>query len=224
MKKNKLSNIEPAEELLESGNEINTVYGDLVTFIMMLFILLFVLSYNENKREDFLTRIQERMSGKQEGKKKSLTTDHLLVSQLQRFIKKQKLQKYSQVLVDEQKVTLILNSPTLFKSGSAVLNARSKVVITELSELLKGVDNPIMIEGHTDNVPIHTAKYDSNWELSFDRAYSILKLMIHRLNHTPETLSAIGYGEYRPVASNDTDHGRALNRRIEVNVIRILEK
>ena len=81
-----------------------------------------------------------------------------------------------------------------------------------------------MVEGHTDNTPINTEKYESNWDLSFDRAYSVLKLLINQLDHTPETLSAVGYGEYRPIDTNKTPEGRARNRRIEINIIRITRK
>ncbi len=219
MRKNKRHIID-RPSILE-GDEVSTVYGDIVTFIMMLFILLFILSYNKNKEADFFIKMQQKISGKAQKENQTLSTDHLLVSQLQNFIKTQDLEKHTQVLVDEQKIKLILNAPTFFSSGSAILSSRGQRAITGLTQLLKGVDNPIMIEGHTDNIPIKSSQYDSNWELSFHRAYSVLKILINRLNHTPDTLSATGYGEYRPIASNDTSEGRARNRRIEVNIIRL---
>jgi chemotaxis protein MotB len=212
-----------ADHLLveEEGDEVSAVYGDLVTFLMMLFVLLFVLSYNKNTESEFFVKLQEKMGGKDTAQKQSLTTDHLLLSQLQNFIKKEKLEKYTQILVDEQKIKLILNSPTLFNSGSARLNPSERNAIMALTTVLKGVKNDIIIEGHTDNIPIKSSKYRSNWELSFDRAYSVLKLFINTLNRTPETLSAIGYGEYRPLEPNTKRKGRARNRRIEINIIRI---
>ncbi len=221
MKKNKRHIIDRPS--IVEGDEVSTVYGDLVTFIMMLFILLFILSYNKNKEADFFIKMQQKISGKDQQDNQSLTTDHLLVSQLQNFIKVKELEKHSQILVNEQKIKLILNAPTFFKSGSARLSGSGSDVIIALTQLLKGVDNPIMIEGHTDNIPIQSKRYESNWELSFDRAYSVLKVLINRLNHTPDTLSAIGYGEYRPIASNKTAQGRARNRRIEINIIRLTE-
>lgn len=221
MKKKKHNYI--ADHLLveEEGDEVSAVYGDLVTFLMMLFVLLFVLSYNKNTESEFFVKLQEKMGGKDTAQKQSLTTDHLLLSQLQNFIKKEKLEKYTQILVDEQKIKLILNSPTLFNSGSARLNPSERNAIMALTTVLKGVKNDIIIEGHTDNIPIKSSKYRSNWELSFDRAYSVLKLFINTLNRTPETLSAIGYGEYRPLEPNTKRKGRARNRRIEINIIRI---
>jgi len=208
----------------EEGDEVSAVYGDLVTFMMMLFVLLFVLSYNKNTEAEFFIKLQEKMGGKDNEQKQSLTTDHLLLSQLQNFIKSQDLKDHAQILVNEQKIKLILNSPTLFNSGRADLKPTTKQSIRELTKILKGTKNTIMVEGHTDNTPINTEKYESNWDLSFDRAYSVLKLLINQLDHTPETLSAVGYGEYRPIDTNKTPEGRARNRRIEINIIRITRK
>ncbi len=76
-----------------------------------------------------------------------------------------------------------------------------------------------MVEGHTDNVPIRNAKYESNWDLSFDRAYSVIKYFIEKVEISPIRIHAIGYGEYRPMMPNDSDENRAANRRIEINIM-----
>ncbi len=224
MKKKKSNYITEHLLIEEEGDEVSAVYGDLVTFMMMLFVLLFILSYNKNTEAEFFIKLQEKMGGKDNEQKQSLTTDHLLLSQLQNFIKSQDLKDHAQILVNEQKIKLILNSPTLFNSGRADLKPTTKQSIRELTKILKGTKNTIMVEGHTDNTPINTEKYESNWDLSFDRAYSVLKLLINQLDHTPETLSAVGYGEYRPIDTNKTPEGRARNRRIEINIIRITRK
>jgi chemotaxis protein MotB len=77
----------------------------------------------------------------------------------------------------------------------------------------------IRIEGHTDNVPIHSGKYDSNWEPSTARATAIIKLFITKFALAPDRLSASGYGEYYPMASNDTVDGRAMNRRVDLGIL-----
>jgi len=188
----------------------------------MLFILLFVLSYNENQNDDFFTQMSERMGGKKDEAKQSMSTDALLVSQLQNFIEKEKLDEHAQILVDEQKIKLIMNPPLLFLSGKAELLPAGKQLLDGVSEIMKGVENPIMIEGHTDDRPIHTTQYDSNWDLSFDRAYSVIKYMVSNKGHSPLQMSGTGYGEFRPIATNDTEVGQDKNRRIEVNIIRIV--
>jgi chemotaxis protein MotB len=75
------------------------------------------------------------------------------------------------------------------------------------------------VEGHTDNTPIHTAQFPSNWELSTARATYVLQYLISNGNVPPQRLSAVGYGEYRPVASNSTPEGRGANRRVDLVVL-----
>jgi chemotaxis protein MotB len=205
------------------GDEINTVYGDLVTFIMMLFILLFVLSYNEKQNDDFFTQMNVKFGGKEQQQQHSITTDSVLVSQLQNFIEQEKLEEYMQILVDEQKIKLMLAPSLLFDSGKADIKSGGFKALNGVSKILEGVDNPVIIEGHTDNIPIRTAKYESNWDLSMYRALSVLKYFLNK-GHDPRQLSAQGFGEYRPVSPNTTVDGRARNRRIEVNIIRITER
>jgi chemotaxis protein MotB len=201
------------------GDEINTIYGDLVTFIMMLFILLFVLSYNEKVNEDFFTQMNVKFGGKKTAQTVSMSTDHQLVSQLQNFIQKEKLDKMMQVLVDEQKIKLLMAQTLLFDSGKADVKSIGYVALQGVSKILKGVENPVIIEGHPDNLSIHTKKFESNWELSFHRALSVLKFFI-KDGHSPKHFSAQGFGEHRPVSANTTVLGRQKNRRIEINIIR----
>jgi len=79
---------------------------------------------------------------------------------------------------------------------------------------------PLRIEGHTDNVPIHTAQFATNWELSTARATAIARLLLDRGPIDPANLSAAGYAQYHPVASNDTPEGRAQNRRVDIILLR----
>jgi len=202
------------------GDEINTIYGDLVTFIMMLFILLFVLSYNEKQNDDFFTQMNVKFGGKKQESQHSITTDSVLVSQLQNFIKKEKLDDVMQILVNEQKVKLLLSPNLLFDSGKADIKTQGYSALNGVSKILEGVDNTVIIEGHTDNIPIRTAKYESNWDLSMYRALSVLKYFLKK-GHAPSQFSAQGFGEHRPVSPNTTEAGRSKNRRIEVNIIRI---
>lgn len=218
-KKSKLIQVENA--FGDGSSEVSTIYGDLVTFVMMLFILLFVLSYNKSQNEDFFTQMTKKMGGKQQEKQESMSTDALLVSQLQNFIEKETLDEYAQILVDEQKIKLIVNPPLLFDIGKAAIKPKGKRLLDGISDIMKGVENPIMIEGHTDNVPIHSNDYDSNWDLSFHRAYSVIRYLVSNKGHSPLQLSGTGYGEFRPIETNATKEGRSKNRRIEVNVIRI---
>lgn len=203
------------------SDEISTVYGDLVTFMMMLFVLLFVLSYNKNQDADFFTQMQVKFGGKRDQSQDSMTTDSLLISNLQNFIKKEKLDEHTQILVDEQKIKIILFAPILFDSGKSELKPAAFSMLSGFIETLGHLQNDIIIEGHTDNIPIHNDEFDSNWDLSFSRAYSVVKYFMKSGIFKPTKLSGLGYGEYRPFSDNATAEGRAQNRRIEINIIRV---
>ena len=117
------------------------------------------------------------------------------------------------------RMVLVLPTDVLFDSGSAKLASAGKAAITEVAKVLATMTNRrFQVEGHTDNVPIHTAQYPSNWELSQARALVVVKAMTDA-GMKGAALSAAGYGEHRPAAGNDDDKGRAENRRIEIVVV-----
>jgi chemotaxis protein MotB len=108
-----------------------------------------------------------------------------------------------------------LSESLLFGPGNANLMPEAQDLIDKIAAILATTHKHVRIEGHTDNVPIHTAQFASNWELSTARASSVIRYMIDKFGFSPEMLSASGYGEYRPVAPNDTPENRAKNRRVE---------
>jgi chemotaxis protein MotB len=110
-----------------------------------------------------------------------------------------------------------LNDSILFSSGGVETSPQAQVIFTEIAGILKSYTNPIQIEGFTDNIPIRNAKYATNWELSSARATEIVKFLASN-GVEPERLAAVGYGEFQPLASNDTEMGRAQNRRVAVMV------
>jgi chemotaxis protein MotB len=106
-----------------------------------------------------------------------------------------------------------------FDSGSATVRPGSLDAISRLAVVLKQRPENLRIEGHTDNIPIHTARFASNWELSTSRATDLIQLLIAEYGLPPGHLSAAGYGEFHPVADNDTPEGRAQNRRLDVVIL-----
>lgn len=115
------------------------------------------------------------------------------------------------------KVYVSMSDKLLFKSGSAAVEDKGKEAIKTLADVLnKNPDIDVLIEGHTDNVPIKSAKYPDNWALSADRALSIVRMLSDENNVNPKRLEAAGRGEYYPKASNETAEGRAKNRRTEI--------
>ena len=116
----------------------------------------------------------------------------------------------------------------LFKTGEAELQPLGLITLTAVGKLLQNYKTDakgqqlyqsIQIEGHTDNVPIETFQFPSNWELSSARAIAVLRLFVDEVSIDPKTLKATGYGEYHPVASNTDTVGRAKNRRIEIVLV-----
>ena len=106
-----------------------------------------------------------------------------------------------------------------FDSGSDQIKPAGLELLDTIVTALVSGDNHIRVEGHTDNVPIRNTRFPSNWELSTARATAIIVYMIGKFGFQPDLLSAAGYGEYRPVATNETIEGRARNRRIDIVVL-----
>ena len=106
-----------------------------------------------------------------------------------------------------------------FDSGSTTLRPGAEPVLAQFVKVIAPYSVHIRIEGHTDNVPIHNGRFDSNWELSTGRASEIIKLFITKYGMAPDLLSASGYAQYHPVASNATPEGRALNRRVDLVIL-----
>jgi outer membrane protein OmpA-like peptidoglycan-associated protein len=111
-----------------------------------------------------------------------------------------------------------INTSILFDSGKALIQARAVNVLTEIAAAIKDFPNAVQVEGFTDNIPIETAIYPSNWELSAGRAASVVHLFSDE-GVDPFRMSAIGFGEFRPVASNKTSEGRERNRRVVVVIM-----
>lgn len=114
-------------------------------------------------------------------------------------------------------VDIEISSGVLFGSGSAVLSNKALEILEPLSYQLLGANNPIYVLGHSDNVPIFTQKFSSNWELSAARAVSVVNLFAS-LGMDPEMMGAIGFGEHRPLAENNSVVNRSRNRRVVVRV------
>ncbi|MCJ7764589.1 MAG: OmpA family protein [Thiovulaceae bacterium] len=136
-----------------------------------------------------------------------------------RFVKElQKMIDGGQLTVSIEQGRIVINLPenVLFASGRATVNADGQEALKQIANVLKEFsDRRFQVEGHTDNVPIKSARFPSNWELSTARALSVVHLMVQE-GVEAKNVSAAGFGEFHPRAVNDTREGRALNRRIEI--------
>jgi chemotaxis protein MotB len=116
-------------------------------------------------------------------------------------------------------LVISLREAGFFKSGSATPRPETLDTLRQVAASLSRTPYDLRIEGHTDNIPIHTAEFDSNWELSAGRATRIARLFLDLKTMPPERLSAAGYSEFHPVASNSTADGRAENRRVDLVIL-----
>ena len=123
------------------------------------------------------------------------------------------------VSISERGVVISLKDTVLFESGSAVVRSENVANLIEIGDAIKAVDNYVRVEGNTDNVPIHNADFSNNWELSVMRAATVLDLIVQKAKFPPQKISAIGYGEYRPITSNGTTAGKTKNRRVDIIIL-----
>lgn len=106
-----------------------------------------------------------------------------------------------------------------FDSGSAAIKPGAEAALARIAKTLREYPCPVRIEGHTDNIPIHTSQFASNWELSTARASGLVRALVEQYGIPADRLSAAGYAEFHPTASNDTSKGRQLNRRVDLVIM-----
>lgn len=124
----------------------------------------------------------------------------------------------------DEGVVLRFKDEFLFTTGQADLKSNVKTILQHIGDILRRYDKKVKIEGHTDNVPINTSKFPSNWELSTARAISVIKYFTEELPYhkrlNPSRLEASGYGEYHPIMQNDSEINRQKNRRVEIIIFK----
>jgi flagellar motor protein MotB len=169
-------------------------YADLMTELVCFFVILYAMSAALNKDV-------------QKAKK-----------DVEEAMKEEKVQGQVKVDKDGMKITLEEKGENVFfESGRAELSPRMKEIMAKLAPALQALvkdHHDIVVEGHTDDVPISNPQFPSNWELSTARATSVVQYMIHSLQFPPQNMGAIGYGQFHPLVPNDSPEHRAQNRRV----------
>ncbi len=212
-----------------------TTYSDMVTLLLSLFVLLYGISnVDEGKFQGLMQSIRGGFGVLEGGlvvdvdpglastaSETALEQLAQLQETLAEFIDLEGLE--ASVMVEHQERGLVVRfaDQVFFDLGKADLKPEALAILNKLGPILKDIPNPIRIEGHTDNLPIRTAQFPSNWELSTHRATRVIRYMVEELGFSPDRLSAAGYGEYRPVVPNDTPENRALNRRVDIVIMRM---
>lgn len=211
-----------------------TTYGDMVTLLLCFFVMLLSFStIQESKFHDAIHSLKgafgvmtSPMTVIQQETVVMPRADtnewQQMLYELQRVrvaMVEEGLQEEVNLTLEKEGVSIQISSPTLFEPARAELRGPSLKVLDRLAEALVKLDTEIQVEGHTDNVPISSEQFPSNWELSSARATAVLKYLVER-GLPPSRVAAVGYGEFRPVEGNDTEAGRRKNRRVEIFVRR----
>lgn len=169
------------------------------------------LSESESRLNESKSQLEKMRQIEEETKKRNEIYARF-VSELQKMIDGGQLT----VSIEQGRIVINLPNNVLFASGHTSVNAAGQGALKQIGGVLKEFsDRRFQIEGHTDNVPIKSSRFPSNWELSTARALSVVHLMVAE-GVRPENVSAAGFGEFQPRADNETKEGQALNRRIEI--------
>lgn len=171
------------------------------------------------------TETEKELQEKADAYKKDQEELNALQVKVNAYIQNNSLTDKLQTSLTSEGLLVTIRDNVLFDSGSADVRSQDIPIAQQIASLLV-MDPPrnIIISGHTDNVPIKNSKYASNWELSVMRAVNFMKIILQNNSLDPKWFSAKGFGEYQPVASNDTPEGRAKNRRVEILIAPRVEK
>ena len=220
-------------------------FADMVTLLMVFFILLFAIgNVEQEKWRDIKESLREALGadsveelGTRQGldivkqiqtqvdEKTVHAVDEVgamvnremedIISEVEEFVFKNKLSGEVRVSSDPRGAVITISDVVLFPPGSAEMTSRGRTTLAQVFDVLKQFNYNVKIEGHTDNTPIHTLRYPSNWELSASRASEVAHMLIDD-GFPPERLSVEGFAEFRPKVPNTSSENRAINRRIEV--------
>jgi chemotaxis protein MotB len=227
----------PHEE--EGGEAWLLPYSDLMTLLLAVFIVLFAVSnIDKAKSEQMAAEFSEQMMNQSYNAASAVMVPdatptgaaiqqienekdkmEALKAELDAKLKKENLTSSVKTSIDERGLVISLNNAIFFDPGSAELKKDTERTLLEIANTISVMNNYIRVEGHTDNVPMNSTVYRSNWDLSAARAANMVRLLTEHTSIPPERLIAVGYGEYRPVADNSTEKGRAKNRRIDIIVL-----
>lgn len=204
-------------------------YGDMVTLLLTFFVMIVAMS--EIKQDHFMeamsyftgrtsvfenaqpiTVIPQSAEDSMEAREQAERVESLM-----QFIEEEGLEDKVQINFEEESMHVVITDAVMFNSGSSIVQETAREVLTLVSAVSPEMTESITVIGHTDDQPISTSQYPSNWELSAARASSVVRFLLTQENSlSPDRYQAIGQGEFDPVDSNDTSEGRARNRRIEL--------
>jgi len=230
------------EEEHQNAERWLLTYADLITLLLAFFIMMYVFSKRDAyKYDEVASHLKTIFSGGTGLAGKGSVTAASPIDMLSRGASSGEIKRQLEgefldknhdkfggenisIFSDERGVVIRVLDKAFFDEGKADLKEGAKSALDKIVPIIKNIENHIRIEGHTDNVPISTTEFKSNWELSVRRATEVVRYLIEKRGLPPERISATGYAEFRPVVKNTSPQNRALNRRIEIIVAKTKEK
>ena len=225
-----------------TSNEWLATYGDLVTLLLCFFVLLYSMSTIDNQKfRKAISALNSIGITGQSGNVNSNVGDSIsnldiynavdvqeemdnIYTEIKELVDTKGLSEDVKVEKIGSGVLLRFKDEVLFDTGQADLKPNVKNTLLRLGEILRKHNKDIRIEGHTDNVPIKTSKFESNWELSTARAISVVRYFTEEISAeqriSPKNFEVSGYGEHHPIAPNDNEQNRQKNRRIEITILK----
>ena len=218
-------------------------YADMITLLMAFFIMMYSMSVlNLEKFRDVAFSIRSGFGGPLEGGPGMLSFEsrkdgiapnlddmsqsggpgamQSVAQEIGQYIKEQGLGKVVRMRVEERGLVVsLVTDEVLFDIGHAQLRPRAQRILAKVAEVARGIPNDLLVEGHTCDLPISTAQFPSNWELSTTRATTVVRYLIEQSGLAPRRVSAAGYADSRPLVPNDSEAHRMLNRRVDIVIL-----
>jgi chemotaxis protein MotB len=220
-------------------------YSDMLTLLLALFIVMFAMSKVDQQKFQRLsqefnaiftggTGILNDTGGKSKtalstvgatsNKKTNLVMEQdqmtQIKSKLQQEIKSGGYQDRIGINLNSEGLTISIQDNVIFNSGEAEVLSKFDPVLVHISNMIKPLDNDIRVSGHTDNIPIKSGKFNSNWDLSYERALNVMNFLVDIGQLKPQKFSIQAYGEYNNKYDNSTEAGRAKNRSVDILIVR----
>jgi len=219
-----------------------TTYGDMMSLLLCFFVLLFALStIDARKFEKAILSLQGALGllpaggglvGEptpvdlrtilQELEREDFKQLEEVEKTLAQAIGSEGLEGQIEMSRDSRGLVVRFCDSVLFDLGKADLRPEARVILDKVAQVIKGIPNHVRVEGHTDDLPIGTERFPSNWELSTGRSSAVIRYLIERHVVPATRLSAAGYGEYRPIVPNDSEDNRRKNRRVDIVILRLM--
>lgn len=227
----------------EGGEAWLLPYSDLMTLLLAVFIVLFAVSQIDAQKARAMSdefagtmmsekvvqqKAEDRAKNSEKNRREEEGSPGLpsayneleeLKAEIDSRLKDESISDFVETYIDKRGLVVSLSNAILFEPGSAEIMKEYENAMMSIAGIINSIDNYIRIEGHTDSIPSGSILYPSNWELSTARAISVVRLFVNKGGASPENFLAVGYGEYRPIADNGSEEGRAKNRRIDIIIL-----